>query len=363
MQAKRQITKQCERLTANWIISSKPAIVKPFLQTLLLSSLLFFQSECLLAQYIPMVEESKHWIYYDWQLRARPTTGFVITIQGDTVLGTTAYKKVYKYELSGELKSMPINEPPQFFADTPYMLISKELVSLIREDTMARIVYNLPVRLDTCIPPQTTLNPCNDIIFCDTLEHILFDFSLQSGDTLNYCSYAPIQTYGSIYPKTVDSIRMEVHHGKLRRTFYTYGIASYYPNLIEPGPIPPSKVRIIEGFGFLSQGIFNYRFGRIVEFCEGDFSQCDIISATRDISSNDHLVNVYPNPACDLVIIESEKAIKQVTLFYANAIEVLPVDHENQIDISHLPDGFFICRIELDHGMVITRKLIKISRS
>lgn len=310
-----------------------------------------------------MVEESKNWIYYDWQLRARPTTGFLITIQGDTVVGNTAYKKVYKYELLGELKSMPINEPPQFFADTPYMLIDKELVSLIREDTIARIVYNLPVRLDTCIPPQSgVLNPCNDIIFCDTLEHILFDFSLQAGDTLNYCSYAPIQSPGSIYPKTIDSIRLEMHHGKLRRTFYTYGIASYYPNLHEPGPIPPSKVRIIEGFGFLYQGIFNYRFGGIVNFCEGDFSYCDIITASRDLPSNDHLVNVYPNPARDMVIIESEDAIKQVTLWYANAIEVLQVEFENQINISHLPDGFFICSIELDHGMVITRKLIKMSR-
>ena len=124
--------------------------------------------EKLMAQYIPLVEESKYWIYYDFQARPRPTTGFLITIKGDTILNGMLYKKVYKYELTGELKSLAINEPLQFVADFPYNLQDKELISLLREDYEKKLVFNLPINKDSCIDQSSgTINPCNDIIFCD----------------------------------------------------------------------------------------------------------------------------------------------------------------------------------------------------
>ena len=51
----------------------------------------------LTAQYLPLVEESKYWVYNDFQGRPRPTTGFIITIKGDTILENKLYKK-YKNE-------------------------------------------------------------------------------------------------------------------------------------------------------------------------------------------------------------------------------------------------------------------------
>lgn len=159
----------------------------------LLTIIAFFQFERIIGEYIPLVEESKYWIYYDFQARPRPTTGFLITIQGDTTVNSVAFKKVYKYELIGEVKTLAINEPPQFVADVPYQIKERELVSLIREDVNAKKVYNWPVKLDSCINQSTgIINPCNDIFFCDTMEHLLFDFSLAKNDTLNYCSSAPL---------------------------------------------------------------------------------------------------------------------------------------------------------------------------
>ncbi len=45
---------------------------------------------------------------------------------------------------------------------------------------------------------------------------------------------------------------------------------------MQPGQIPVSKVKIIEGVGFKNQGIFNYRFGNLIDYCEGDSNICNI---------------------------------------------------------------------------------------
>lgn len=325
--------------------------------------LTIIKNETLNAQYIPIVEESKYWIYYDFQHRPRPTTGFLITILGDTIVENTLYKKVYKYELRGETKTINHNEPPTFVPDFPYFLIDKELISLIREDTSEKVVYNLPIKLDSCLDDgQNIINPCNDIIFCDTLEHLLFDFSLSPGDTLNYCSYAPLHYQSHIEPEKVDSIKLEMSFGKLRKTFYTYGVPSYLPNLDEPGPRPPGQVKIIEGIGFQNQGIFNYRYGSLVDFCEGNFENCDIISATKELDVSESEIKIYPNPATDFITIESTVKYKGISLVNTSAINVFRFVNVNKINLNGLPSGMYICCFELENGGVLYKRLIKINR-
>ena len=334
-------------------------------KTLFLPIILTFvasiQSAFLNAQYLPLIEESKYWIYYDFQKRPRPTTGFLITIKGDTVVQNTAYKKVYKYELSGEVKTVLINEPPIFVADIPYNLIDKELVSLIREDVNEKLIYNLPIKLDSCTEPSNgVINPCNDIMFCDTLEHLLFDFSLSTGDTLNYCSYAPLH-YWQIEPEIIDSVKLEMHFGKLRNTFFTYGVASYLPNLVEPGPIPPSRVRIIEGVGFLYQGIFNYRFGSLVHYCEGDLEDCNIVSATKEVYLDESQVKVYPNPTSDYIAVESNEEIGSISVISPNGIELMNVSNENLLNLSNIPSGIYIIKIRFENGNLRNQRIVKLN--
>jgi type IX secretion system substrate protein len=346
-------------LSSNKISEMKLRIFKILIVTILT----FFQSNILNAQYLPLVEESKYWIYYDFQKRPRPTTGFLITIKGDTIVQNTVYKKVYKYELGGEVKTVLINEPPIFVADIPYNLIDKELVSLIREDVNEKQIYNLPIKLDSCTAPSNgVINPCNDIIFCDTLEHLLFDFSLSTGDTLNYCCYAPLHYTGQNIPEEIDSIKFEMHFGKLRNTFFTYGVASYLPNLIEPGPIPPSRVRIIEGVGFQNQGIFNYRYGSLVYYCEGDLEDCNIVSATKEVYLDESHVKVYPNPASDCVTVESNEEIGSISLIAPNGIELMTVSNENLLNLSNIPGGIYIIKIRFENGNIRNQRIVKMKR-
>jgi hypothetical protein len=321
-----------------------------------------FLSEMLSAQYIPLVKESKYWIYYDFQARPRPTTGFLITIKGDTSLHGQLYKKVFKYELKGELKNIAINEPMQFVADHPYSFKEKKLISLVREDVDNKLIYNLPIKQDSCdIPSSGIENPCNDIIFCDSAEHVLFDFSLQNGDTLNYCCFAPLHYEWEIKPEKVDSIKMEMHFGKLRKTYYTVGVPGYLQNLMSPGQIPVSKVKIIEGIGFQHQGIFNYRFGNLVDYCEGDFNTCNIVNSTNEIGMNENQVDVFPNPTSGYLRFEANSRINEISLFNFNFEELMRAIDQTQLDIDSIPDGVYICRIKLIDGNILHRKVIKLN--
>lgn len=318
--------------------------------------------EMLNAQYMPLVEESKYWIYYDFQARPRPTTGFLITIKGDTILNSKLYKKVYKYELSGELKNLANNEPLQFVADFPYKLKEKELISFLREDIIEKLVYNLPINKDSCLTPSSgNVNPCNDIIFCDTIEHLLFDFSLQTNDTLNYCCFAPLHYNWEIRPKKVDSIKYEMHFGKYRNTFYTIGVNSYLPNFMAPGQIPESQVKIIEGVGFKHQGLFNYRFGNLVDYCEGELNSCNIISSIKEISLSDSEVVVFPNPTTGHLKFDAKHRIAEISLLSSNSVELVTVKNETQLDINNLPVGIYICKIKLENGSIINKKVIKLN--
>jgi len=321
----------------------------------------FFHAGTLISQYIPMVEESKYWIYYDFQLRARPTTGFLITLNGDTIVNNMLYKNVYKYELDGEIKTIVNNEPAQFVATFPYVLKDKKLIAFIREDIDQRQVFCLPIKQDSCSSPMFEfINHCNDIIFCDTSEHLLFDFSLVKNDTLNYCGYEPL--HWDPIPAIVDSIINEMHFGKLRNTFYTYGIRGYMPNLMAPGQYYESKVQIIEGVGFKIQGIFNYKFGYLYDYCEGDLNVCNITNSTNEQRTKSDIIKLYPNPTNEYLRIESNEVIRRISLINTNSMQSLNINNENLIDMSTFADGFYVCKIELKNGNTYFKKILKVGK-
>lgn len=318
-----------------------------------------FSSNNLNAQYTPMVAESKYWIYYDFQARARPTTGFAITMQGDTLVNNILYKKVYKCELEGELKTIAINEPMQFVATFPYKLLDKKLVSLMREDLQNKKVYNLPIKQDSCGPDMTSIiNTCNNILFCDSLEYVLFDFSYNVGDTINYCLPSNLLHGNNFNLYKVDSIKNQFEFGHDRRTYFTYGYQSFIPNLMNPGTYYPSVTKIYEGVGFKHQGIFHYIFGVLMDFCEGSMDACDIISSSKKVTNNNS-VNIFPNPFSREFSVESDMEIKNISIYDLNSTEILTVYESNSINLEKFNNGIFFCRVELKNGVVVTKKIIK----
>ena len=244
------------------------------LQSLLFILLFSFAPSMSKGQYIPMVEEGKYWIYLDCFDGQPPmaTRGHAITFQGDTMINSLSYKKVFWYSLSG-YHNCPY--PPCFQFYLPYQPMSKALIAFIREDTMQKTIYNLPVW---------------DFEYCSPAEYLMFDFSLDIGDTLNDCLYEFIG--GDLWNPDfglVDSIQTVQKFGKSRSTIFSYGFPVY------GGDPAQREVLIIEGVGLEYYGIFHEPLSYLVDFCEDGMDACDLISSNAPVEGDKEII-VFPNP-------------------------------------------------------------------
>lgn len=104
---------------------------------------------------------------------------------------------------------------------------------------------------------------------------------------------------------------------------------------------------------------------------EGDIIYLDITNSEGDVatfwastlsSSNfeaQHF-SIYPNPVTNQLYIESQEAFQRVEVFTINGKRILEANYqENQpMDVSSLPSGMYILKIETENGSV-TKKLVK----
>lgn len=257
----------------DWQVSIKRYIIKLYLPV---SIILFAIAPITVqGQYIPMAEEGKFWIYLNYYLSGDsylPVSGHAKTFQGDTVFNSVNYKKMYRYNLKG-YHNCPY--PPCWQFNYPYETESKVLIALVREDTIEKQVFILPLAYG----------------FCDTTEHLIFDFSLEVGDTLNTCIYEFIGADPE-YPipmGIVDSIGVRELFGRNRNTIYTTGIQTYH------GDPPIGALLILEGFGLETYGIPINQISGLWDYCEDEGLFCELLLSTTAIEE-DKQVNVFPNP-------------------------------------------------------------------
>ena len=141
-----------------------------------LLSCLFLSLSFLQAQYLPMLEENKHWVfehYWPSDTNSGPVSGFLVNIQGDTMINDLVYQKLYSHNLIGEHNC---SNPPCFNPNYPYEIEKPKLYALLREDMENGIVYAYNV--------DGIAN--YDYEECEE-EYELFNFSLMIGDSLSPC--------------------------------------------------------------------------------------------------------------------------------------------------------------------------------
>ena len=81
--------------------------------------------------------------------------------------------------------------------------------------------------------------------------------------------------------------------------------------------------------------------------------------STEDINFN-NLFSVYPNPVNNILTIESENATKinKIQIFNSIGQKVL-TSNELQLELSNLKNGYYQIRIELNNGISVNKKLLK----
>ncbi len=236
--------------------------------------------------YLPLVKENRYWIYSRMELGEIPvhiTGAFALYFSGDTIMQGLAYKKLVAHNLKVAADAKSIVYPYQIISPpTPY--------GFFREDSLARQVYYrpLPGSAHACSPD----------------EHLLYDFSLQEGDTLNACVTDKIYfpNLSLCDTPTVDSIRLEMRRGQLRRAFYTTGWFEYVGD-------PPCSTGVLdEGFGYDQYGLINFGgpsyltpYTPLRDYCEGSLQTCGFVSSADDWTLPEAELSVFPNPAGDYV--------------------------------------------------------------
>ncbi|MEO8088474.1 MAG: T9SS type A sorting domain-containing protein [Bacteroidota bacterium] len=268
---------------------------------------------------------------------------FALSMQGDTLIQGNSYKKIYQRTLRKNFGSTAIQNPKE--------ILNTYLYALMREDTNARKVYMLPY---------------SDIIsMCQPTEHLLYDFSLHVGDTLNDCVLENIYLPFMSFIPQVDSIRPLTYSGLLTRAFYMQGIFDNYGDFFETTGL------ILEGYGYEKHGLINYgRKGELVffqYFCEGDSLDCELLSALQEPTEmTPSVITLSPNPARDFVNIQIDPVFRreielQVSLLNTVGDVIL---HENwntakelQIDVRNVDEGLYFLNI-FGRKMNVSKKIV-----
>jgi len=307
-------------------------------KSILLIQILTLFSSLTFAQYIPLIEDNKYWIYENFFEDESNNTYSVIsgnlsTFEGDTLIGNQTYSFYKVYALDGEdpcLNSYSYYAPADYCFEfsLPYTPTYKSsFYELIREDTFERKVYRLP----------QNGNP----------EELILDFSLQVGDTLPDYIYDQIvfDNMNVEEQGIINAIDTQYIEGKNRLVFHTIGIPPMF------GLLFAQPIEIIEGLGF-NGSVFVQRMP--YDYCTGCMIDLTIsLNETFDFG-----INISPNPTADKLFINSEKPFNKCVLYNSQGkIEI--EQKESKLHLNELASGIYYLKIIYDDNKVFTQKIMK----
>lgn len=260
--------------------------------------------------YKPLAIDGATWIIGYAPEIWEDTDLYAYHIEGDSTLNNVNYKKVYRYDLADDIVN-------------PYIILSKEFFALIREINADRKVFvhtgaGAFIEFDTelCVDTWTTQE-----------ELLLIDFDKNIGDTITDC------IVDSLDHVTIELEQYEMRYGTDRQV-WTTGIG----------------LELIEGIGY-EDGLFvkatsieHAGWGHtLFDYCQGTLEACGLITADRDMYM-DESIEIFPNPASDILYIRSDKAIDGIDLFNYNGQLVLHSVY-GDLNTKDLPSGIYMLRL------------------
>lgn len=273
--------------------------------------------------YIPLAVEGAHWVIRFDKIETfeRVDGLWEYFASGDTVIDSLTYKKIFKRDL------VITQGGPPFQPDGPY-----QLHGLIRDDSTIKKVYALRFY---------NINhgcPMNE-------EYLLFDFSLNVGDTVDLCGLPDFWDY------VVQNIYFSEVLGFSTRVY-----------VLDPD--------IYEGMGS-SYGLFEYMFAPFKKngkrYTSSTFLEyyCRESPCMLFVSNNESVespsIIISPTPAKDILYISSS-AMNEITLItiYSNIgkKEIQVTRDFNKINVSKLEHGLYIIELIIDKKIVRQKILI-----
>lgn len=304
--------------------------------------LLVFIALCgvsLQAQYFPLLQEDKIWqinIRYAEEGFHTESYKIIAYLKGDTLVDTAVYKKLY-YQTFDKY----IVGPPEVIIDSS--LQSPNLYALLREDTISKQVFIY-----------------QDSEQKENVEYLLYDFSLQQGDS--------IQTYLiGRGPKPMGGGAMEVSYafvdtiiaetcldGSIRnKLIFKHGAGPNSPIIEGIGGsefigalINPVYVPLVSGSDYKEELICVRQNGQLI------YGDCESVNSIRENHEDQHAF-IFPNPSLGVITVNRLTTGEQI--FILNALS--QVVHKTKatgdyqrFDMTTNPDGMYF--VQTDRGII-----------
>jgi hypothetical protein len=184
-------------------------------------------------------------------------------------------------------------------------------------------------------------------------------FNRNIGDTLTLDAPDTLTWLDSVYRLVIDTIKYEIVDGISLKRYETIPLDDYeFSNgfMDRIGGLDwffPRGATILEAGGPIrcySDSQIDTSFQTVA---------CDyILYSSIDEFSTDKDIEIYPNPASNLLTIKSDKPIDKIELYDLTG-KLLKTTRELNIDFSNLPNGQYIVTIYLKTKQKIEKKVIK----
>ena len=228
-----------------------------------------------------------------------------------------------------------INIPPVVYQNTYYyqgdttidLQSYKNYGVILREDTIQKKVY---------LRDEGYLGG----------ECLLYDFSAQTGDTIETCNFTiTIDSVSTILLLNNENRKIFYYSGTITGEYYIEGIGSN------------------EGFRYLSELVGPPSFD-LMCVKQNDIeiygSRCDEIVGVREDLSVKSNVIIYPNPCANLLIIDSESEIKTIKIIDISGKIIKSINGDlKTVDVNGMENGIYLLNIIMTGGRMITKKFIK----
>ncbi|MEZ4884083.1 MAG: T9SS type A sorting domain-containing protein [Chitinophagales bacterium] len=280
------------------------------------------------AQYSSMLNEGSEWYHYFW---FEASCNHKLSVNGDTLINGIVYKKVLNM---GDLCNYPYE-------------------TFVREDVNTKQVY---------------------IYYYDTIEVMIYDYSLLPGDTIKYRNYdLVLDSISNILPQYSSCGYVpELFLDNPKIFYFSYIDCNFCGNVIWvegigniANPFEPEFSWTAGNLGdvllchYNDTGFrdFHFIFCEEPNPCEGPYVSIQELDYTRDNT----FVKIYPNPSSEMVTIETDEILKNIIVYdiYGNLLQQYEIPKNNAIDISKFNNGILLIVFRTNDNAYEVKRVIK----
>ena len=297
--------------------------------------MLVFSSLFSFAQYEPLVVEGAHWYSFFQGL------GFDlpldIIMRGDTIVDGKEYKELY-------------------YCQNPAYNNSEQLYALVREDSITKRVYNIPLNNPSAGYQDIMADSCGI-----GLEQLMFDYSVEVGDTLDFCWLDGEYIDDAVC--VVQSIEYEdvnYNSGLIKKTFTLMIDAEYIRN---DGTIDMYTVSIkfYEGLGTKNGPVLPEVSNNLISQLQFDNYEINPNLTCLDVEYDPNLdaisnvftsnsVKAFPSPASEILHIETDKFVNngsyKLSTITGQVMKARQFSgHHAEVTVNELPTGIYFIQI------------------